>query len=127
MAGSGRVEVAVSDLRSARGSVMACLTGDPVTFPRCNDDPNAQRLVVPAGRGHALVFRNVAPGRYAVALLHDENGNGRADRSLGMIPREGFGFSRDAPVRMGPPRFDDAAFTTSGGETRLAITVRYML
>jgi uncharacterized protein (DUF2141 family) len=58
---------------------------------------------VPAGNP-AITFANVAPGRYAVALFHDENANGRLDKVL-MVPKEGFGFSRDAPVRFGPPRF----------------------
>ena len=74
-----------------------------------------------------LVFDNVAPGTYAIALLHDENRNGRADRALSMIPREGFGFSRDAPVRMGPPSFDSAAFTVRASPVSQAIRMRYML
>ena len=62
-----------------------------------------------------------------MALLHDENGNGKADRALGMMPKEGFGFSRDAKVRMGPPSFDSAAFDYSGDARVLRIKMRYML
>lgn len=64
-------------------------------------------------------------GDYALALVHDENGNGRMDTFLGM-PREGFGFSRDAPVRFGPPRFEDARFALEGSQT-LVVTMRYLL
>ena len=64
-------------------------------------------------------------GRYAISLLHDENGNGKADMAL-MIPREGFGFSRNAPVRMGPPSFASAAFAVSGATVRETIRMRYM-
>ena len=67
------------------------------------------------------------PGRYAIALLHDENENGKADRALGMMPREGFGFSRDAPVRMGPPKFHDAAFEMVSQDRQMTIKMRYML
>ncbi|WP_369293423.1 DUF2141 domain-containing protein, partial [Alkalihalophilus pseudofirmus] len=43
-------------------------------------------------------------------------------------PREGFGFSRDAKVRFGPPRFAAAAFDiTSGAAERISIRMRYML
>ena len=59
-------------------------------------------MSVSARSDMVLEFTDVPPGTYAIALLHDENGNGRADRVL-MVPREGFGFSRNAPVRMGPP------------------------
>lgn len=121
------VTVTATGLRSGKGVVRACMTSDPERFPRCVGDGAAHRLVVPAGKAIELRFRNVAPGRYAIALLHDENANGKADRALTMIPKEGFGFSRDAPVRMGPPRFSDAAFTHDGADSVQAIRMRYML
>ena len=62
-----------------------------------------------------------------VALLHDENANGKADRALGMMPKEGFGFSRDAKVQMGPPVFDDAAVQIDRAPRTLPIKMRYML
>lgn len=123
----GEVRVAVDHLRSDRGTIMACLTADPARFPRCRNDRAALRLVIPAKGSHELVFADVPPGTYALALLHDENGNGEADRAASMIPREGFGFSRNAPARLGPPRFRDAAFAVRGGSQRLAVRMRYML
>jgi uncharacterized protein (DUF2141 family) len=121
------VTVAVSGLRSDKGVVRGCMTTDPQRFPRCVGDPAAHRVVVPAELADKIEFRNVVRGRYAIALLHDENGNGKADRALSMIPKEGFGFSRDAPVRMGPPKFSDASFTLGAGDSVLPIRMRYML
>ena len=120
------VSITVSGLRNGDGIVQACLTSQPRHFPDCRDDPASHRLSVHARTGMVLQFDDVQPGTYAVALLHDENGNGRADRVL-MIPREGFGFSRDAPVRMGPPGFDEAAFTVGTAPVRQTIRMRYML
>ena len=105
----------------------ACMTNNAQRFPRCRDDAQSYRLVIPAGQASTMRFNNVAPGTYAIALLHDENDNGRADRALSMIPREGFGFSRDAKVSMGPPSFDDAAITVGIASQRQAIKMRYML
>ena len=96
-------------------------------FPRCAEDAQTYRLVVPADEASVLRFHNVAPGTYAIALVHDENDNDRIDRALMMIPREGFGFSRDARVVMGPPRFDDAAITVGDTPLRQTIRMRYML
>lgn len=126
--GSGKVTIVITELRNTKGVIRACMTTNPDIFPRCREDPASHRTVVDAGEKVTLTFRNVKPGRYSVALLHDENDNGKADRALlGMMPREGFGFSRDAPVRMGPPSFKDAAFDFDGIETRLTIKMRYML
>jgi len=123
------VSITVSNLRNEKGVVMACMTTDPDRFPRCRDDAGSHRATVSisAGGEVTLNFANVLPGTYAIALLHDENENGRADRALTLIPREGFGFSRDAPVRMGPPDFEDAAFTVGTEAVTQAIRMRYML
>jgi len=123
----GEVAVTVTDLRSSKGVVRACMTSNAKVFPRCREDPASYRVVVPAGTRVELLFSGVKPGRYAVALLHDENDNGKADRTLGMMPKEGFGFSRDAKVQMGPPKFDSAAFDYAGDAATLTIRMRYML
>ena len=67
----------------------------------------------------------VPPGTYAIALVHDENGNRRMDKTL-ILPREGFGFSRDAPVRFGPPSFAAAAFAVASQPVRQTVKMRYM-
>jgi uncharacterized protein (DUF2141 family) len=121
------VVVEVTGLRNTRGTVLACLTEERRRFPSCNDDTLSHRLSAPASTTLVLRFHDIAPGTYAIALLHDENGNGRADRALSMIPREGFGFSRDAPVRMGPPSFDSAAISVGTSPVRETIRMRYML
>jgi len=121
------VVVDVTNLRNTHGTIMACLTDEAERFPRCRDDTRSHRLSIPANGSLVLRFHDVAPGTYAIALLHDENNNGRADRALSMIPREGFGFSRDAPVRMGPPTFAAAAITVGTSALRQTIRMRYML
>ncbi|MCH2487625.1 MAG: DUF2141 domain-containing protein [Erythrobacter sp.] len=121
------VTLAVSDLRNANGVVRACMTRDPKRFPGCRGDAQAYSAIVDA-RGGAVTMRfvDVAPGRYAVALLHDENANGKPDLALGMVPKEGFGFSRDAKVQMGPPKFDDAVVAIDRAPRTLPIRMRYI-
>ena len=122
------VTIVATGLRNAHGVVRACMTGEAALFPRCKDPAASFNLIGQAADGVTLTFRGVTPGRYAVALLHDENGNGKADRAAMMIPKEGFGFSRDAKVRFGPPRFEEAAFDVApGAKQRLVIRMRYML
>jgi len=124
---STHVQITVTGLRSHDGVVRACMTDDSQHFPRCRDDADSHRVVVRADEPLMLDFGQVAPGRYAIALLHDENGNGTADRAAFMIPREGYGFSRDARVRMGPPSFEAAAFEVGPAPVRQTIRMRYML
>lgn len=120
------VSVTVTGLRSARGRVMACLTAMPAAFPDCRKDPAARHAIVAADTAPVeLEFGAVAPGTYAVSLFHDENGNGKLDTMMA-IPREGYGFSRDAKVRFGPPRFAAAAFDVGRGPVRQTIRMRYL-
>ncbi|MEL6531218.1 MAG: DUF2141 domain-containing protein [Pseudomonadota bacterium] len=126
-ASAGTITITVTDIRNSEGVVRACITSLESAFPRCNRDPNAQRSVVDASGTVTFRFPNVAPGEYAIALLHDENEDGKANRVLGMAPKEGYGFSRDAPVRMAPPDWDDAVFTVGSAAQNLTIKMRYFL
>ena len=122
------VTVTISDIRNGKGVVRACMTTSEKRFPKCRGDAASHRTVVDADEGTiTLTFSGVKPGRYAIALLHDENDNGKADRALGMMPKEGFGFSRDAKVRMGPPKFRDAVFEVADKPRTLKVKMRYML
>lgn len=119
------VEFAITGARSTRGFIRLCLTSNTRRFPDCTGDAAAHTLSIPASSSTAR-FEGLAPGTYALSLIHDENGNGRMDTSLG-IPREGYGFSRDAAVRFGPPRFSAAAFVVAAVPLHHSVRVRYLL
>jgi len=123
---TGEVSVALTGLRSTKGLVQVCLTRDAQAFPDCRKDPAGRRLTLAASEAGSFSFAALPAGRYAVALLHDENANGRADMAL-LLPREGFGFSRDAAVSFGPPRFGKAAFAVGEAEVTMPIRMRYLL
>jgi len=123
---TGEVNVALTGLRSAKGLVQVCLTRDAEAFPDCRKDPAGRKLTLVASEASSFRFAALPAGLYAVALIHDENANGRADMAL-LVPREGFGFSRDAAVSFGPPRFGKAAFAVGETEVTMPIRMRYLL
>ncbi len=104
---------------------MACLTTRPQNFPNCQDDPNARRLTVPTVDAAMLQFGNLPSGTYALALVHDENGNGKLDTVMG-IPKEGFGFSKNPAIRFGPPSFKSAGVTIVGGRSDESVKIKYL-
>jgi uncharacterized protein (DUF2141 family) len=121
----GSLEIDVAGMRSARGLIRICLTAEPRNFPGCVDDKHAVTRSVPASQ-HIIRFDDLPQGKYAVALIHDENSNAKLDTLLG-IPREGFGFSRNPPIGFGPPRFAAAEFALGGVAETQQVTMRYML
>ena len=118
----GVVEIEVAGVRNGHGHVLAALC-DRREFlsERCRLNG-----AVEARPGSVLVrVTSVPPGTYAVQAWHDENDNGRIDRDMLGIPREGIGFSRDAPIRFGPPSFKDAQFAVGDGGGRTTLRLRY--
>jgi len=119
------VDVSVDGQRNARGLLRACLTRDPAHFPDCEDDPAAISASVPAG-DRRLRLGPVAQGAWALALFHDENGNGKLDTVLG-VPREGFAFSRNPPLAFGAPKFERASMTVGERDVEAPVRLRYLL
>jgi uncharacterized protein (DUF2141 family) len=120
----GMLAVQVTNVRNAKGVVHVDLC------------PQAQFLKdgcplkgdAPARTGTTTVLvTGVPPGRYAAQAFHDENRNGKVDRALLGIPKEGIGFSRDAPIRMSPPKWADAVFDFAGPRQTITLKARYML
>jgi uncharacterized protein (DUF2141 family) len=118
------LKVDVDALRNARGVIRLCLTAVASNFPTCEDDARAIARSVPASM-RTLAYEGLPPGGYAVAIIHDENGNGKLDTFAG-IPREGFGFSNNPRIAFGPPRFSSARFTLQQGGDEQRIRMRYM-
>ena len=126
-ADAGRIEATVSGVSNAQGLVGCALFSSKTGFP-LESRKHAQATVrVPAAGGKAsCVFASVAPGEYAVAVVHDTNGNEVADTNLLGMPTEGVGVSNHAMPRMSAPTFEAARFTVAGGQTvKLAISIRY--
>lgn len=123
--GGTDLTVRFENLRSGKGSLRVCLTQHARYFPDCTDDPGARKMLVPASSGVAT-FRDIAPGQYALSAFHDENGNGKLDK-MAIMPREGFGFSRNPAIRFGPPKYDEARFSVSAGSSEQKVRLRYML
>ena len=123
---SASIDLAITGLRSEKGNVLVCLSSNPKYFPDCTKDKNARKLKVSAVKADAIQIADVKPGTYAVALIHDENANGKMDLRL-FLPREGFGFSRNPKIGMGPPKFKSAQFTVGTDDAHYAVHMKYIL
>ncbi len=120
------ITVDITGLRNAKGTVWLCMSANPKLFPEgCDKDPGHRSVSIKASEPGPMVIRDVMPGRYAIVLLHDENSNKKMDKTL-FLPKEGFGFSRDAPVKMSAPKFEAAAFDVNGAPVRMKMKVRYL-
>jgi uncharacterized protein (DUF2141 family) len=77
------------------------------------------------GKDASFEFSDIKPGKYAIAVIHDENCNGKLDTNMFGIPKEGYGFSSGAEVAMSAPSFSDAVFSYDRGHLQMSISLNY--
>ena len=67
-----------------------------------------------------VYVEELPPGKYAVSIFHDLDGDAELATNFIGFPREPFGFS--APMgKFGPPKFEEAAVEFSGKDTSVDI------
>ena len=71
-----------------------------------------------------VVIADMKPGRYAIAMIHDENENKRIDKKPSGRPREGWGVSNNLKATLKTPGFEAATMEIKCG-SRVAIRVQY--
>lgn len=109
--------------RASGGRIAVAVYRDADAFRR-SENPVASRMVARTGAVTTVVFDDLPPGRYAVGAYHDTDGNGALTLWPIGLPREAYGFSRDARGRFGPPSFDAAAFDLPAAGGRQAFSLR---
>ena len=115
------LSVTLSGVRQAEGSVRVALWSASEGFPSETERAHAREVVDASVPAVGVVFRDVAPGRYAVSAIHDRDGNGELNRNFLGIPREAVGISNGAVGFTGPGDFEDALFEVGDGGAELEI------
>ncbi|WP_029417491.1 DUF2141 domain-containing protein [Brevundimonas bacteroides] len=105
------------------GTIAVAVYANAADF-RASRNPIATRVVPAPGGATSVTIPDLAPGRYAVGAFHDADRNGELTLWPVGLPREAYGFSRNARGRFGPPAFEAAAFDLPPEGTRQAITLR---
>lgn len=118
--------VSVTGLKNAAGQVAIAVFSASEGFPK--DDARAAhraRVSIDA-TGHArALFKDLAPGDYAVAAFHDDNNSGKLETNLFGVPQKGYGFSNNARPSLRAPRFDEARFSLPDEGAKVLIELMY--
>lgn len=120
---SGVLHVAVDNVRAQTGRVHVDLCTQAQFLKDCPISAEA-----PAHFGLTTVtLAGLKPGRYAAEVFYDQNGNGKLDRAVFGVPKEGVGFSNDARIKLAPPKWEEAEFSYDGQERTIHLKLRYFL
>lgn len=104
---SSDLEIYVKNIKSNKGDIILGLYNNKKDFTK----KIYKNQVIKAKKGEVkAVFKNLPYGTYAIAILHDENSNGKMDFNLLGIPKEDYGFSNNAKGVLSAPSFKKASF-----------------
>jgi uncharacterized protein (DUF2141 family) len=107
---TGTLEIRFTHIRTEAGSMAVGINTAPKGWPK-----KAQiQLQLPKENMKDSVFVVRIPdlpfGTLAISVLDDVNDNVKMDMRFG-IPKEGYGFSNDAPTRfLSAPKYEDCSF-----------------
>ena len=124
------LEVQVTGLRNTQGKVCLSLFSGPKGFPTGGSGSNLakyQCITLSGLSGKPVVtFSDIPAGSYAIAAIHDSNGDTKLNQNAFGIPTEGFGFSNNPPLRFGPASFAESQVLVSGVKTVVQLQMRYL-
>ncbi|MDT8449363.1 MAG: DUF2141 domain-containing protein [Wenzhouxiangellaceae bacterium] len=116
----------ILDIRNSTGKVACALFESAEGFPEEFLRYATNIMLIKIRDAEARCdFLDIPPGTYSLAVIHDENMNGKLDTNWLGVPKEGYGFSNDAKASMGAPSFDRASFLYDGKSLELTISLNY--
>ncbi len=118
--------VKVTGIRNANGIVRMAIYDTPEEFPKGKKVTSRNvKAATAVGGVMSVKIGDLSPGRYALALHHDENENKEMDFYLFILPAEGYGFSNDARVIFSAPTFEAASFDLTEDRLTISVELRY--
>ena len=106
---AGEIRILVSNIEEKRGTIHYGVYNNPELFPDDSGKILGGFEEVSKVIKDGLLIDDLEESNYAIAIFHDKNSNNKFDTFFS-IPKEKFGFSKNARVFLGPPQFEDASF-----------------
>jgi uncharacterized protein (DUF2141 family) len=120
------IQVNVINLHNNKGSILVNLFRDDNGYPSNTDKAFRKAKVNISNNAATVFFPDLPAGKYAVAVLHDENEDHKMNKNFLGYPKEGFGFSNNVIGMFGPPSFNKSGFQyTPNSFIKVTIRVRY--
>ncbi len=121
----GDIDVTVTGISNQKGEIMVALFDSPEGFPQ-NPGKAIKLGKSPAQKGDIVVhLKDVPPGKYAIALFHDTNGDAILNTNFLGIPKEGYGVSNNIKNKLSAPKFQQAIFAHGMDQSALTISINY--
>jgi uncharacterized protein (DUF2141 family) len=120
--GSATLSLTFTGIETQQGAVMGVIFDSEDAY-NGKGAPVRQIMVTADKAEVAAQFAGLAPGKYAIKLFHDIDGDMKMGTNPFGMPIEPFAFSNNAVGNMGPAKWADAAFEVKAGDNTHSITI----
>ncbi|CAG5007275.1 hypothetical protein DYBT9275_04010 [Dyadobacter sp. CECT 9275] len=112
------LSVTITNIRHVKGKLWIAIFRPNEKF---EGRPGIYRILPVALHDQMQVKIELEPGKYALAVYHDLNGNNELDKNFIGIPKEPYGFSNNFRPRFSPPKFEDCAFDVAAAGNSITV------
>lgn len=112
--------VNVSNISVKQGIVRLALYNEAKDFPEGAGRVQGQEFNASKDK-LSFVFKALAAGRYAIAVMQDSNSNGMLDRNFFGVPTEPYGFSQQKKGENSSLSFEQASFSLDSADKTIDI------
>jgi uncharacterized protein (DUF2141 family) len=121
--GAANLTLNFTGIETQEGAVMGVLFDSEQAYD--GKGAPVRQIMVAANKAEvATQLAGLKPGRYAIKLFHDIDGDHQMSFNPFGMPTEPFAFSNNAVGNMGPAKWADAAFEIKAGENSHSITIQ---
>lgn len=117
--------VHISGIRSSKGNILINIFRSTEEYEQQQPFKTLTFDKTNLQNGELNLRVKVAKGVYGFTMIDDENGNGKLDKNMIGMPKEGFGFSNFYMEKLKKPAFDQFKIDLSQAQG-FTIRVKYM-
>ncbi len=123
---SATLTIHIKGINGTKGRLLVAVFDSVDTWLKNRKDVKSSDLKI-TGDSMTVKFKGLKPGKYAVSILHDLNGNQKMDMRWLPWPKplEGVAASRDPRPRAGPPTWKSTVFALGQGDKTINVKMYY--
>lgn len=122
----GQLTIYIKNYSQVVGQMMISIYNQPEGFPGNVEKAYAKYKIPVKGKEFKCVINDLPFGKYGVAVIHDENGDGKLETNFLGMPKEGLGTSNNPKIRFGPPKYNEAEFNFNQNSQSITIELIHL-
>ena len=120
----GTIVLQIENIASKEGAIQIALYQGESNFLKEGKELFPKMIKPITDSTATLEIPDVPFGTYAIAIYHDENGNGELDKNLVGIPKEAYSFSNNPKIKWRAPNYAETKFEFSSDKKVLDLRLR---